>query len=46
MTSEGDVSAVVFDGSTELLVVKEEFKFNAAHFVVLEVSGDASRLRG
>jgi hypothetical protein len=25
-------------GSTELFVAKDDFKFNAAHFVVLEVS--------
>ena len=30
--------AYTLEGTTELSVAKEEFKFNAAHFVVLEVS--------
>ena len=39
MAWESDTAhAYTFEATTELSVAKEEFKFNAAHFVVLEVS--------
>ena len=45
MARESDTAhAYTFEATTELSVAKEEFKFNAAHFVVLEVSAACTGL--